>query len=125
MAEKICIDTDIIITILKGGKESNEVVNKFLEYEVFITAISVFELSLRRTNLEIIDELINHVKVLPLDEYSAKKASELHKFLSKKGNIIDLRDLFISAICLTHDVKLATKNKKHFEIIPELKLEDW
>lgn len=123
MAEKICLDTDIVITILKGDKPGEDIINKLLNYEIFITSITVFELFLRQTNLEIIEEFIQNLNILSLNEISAKKASELHKSLEKKGSIIDLRDIFISAICLNNNVKLATMNRKHFERIPGLQLE--
>lgn len=124
MAEKICLDTDILIAILKGGK-SEDIIKKISNYEIFTTSITVFELSLRRTNLEIVEQLIKDINILSLDDVAAKKASELYKLLNKKGEIIDLRNLFISAICLVNDIKLATMNKKHFERIPGLKLVVW
>jgi len=63
------------------------------------------------------------VQILSLDDNSAKKASELYKLLSKKGEILDLRDLFIASICLNNNLKLLTLNRKHFERVPGLELE--
>ena len=66
--------------------------------------------------------LRDKVKVLDFNEVSSRKASLLFKDLKKKGKIMDIRDLFISAICLVNNCKLATFNKKHFWNIGELEL---
>ena len=36
-----------------------------------------------------------------------------------------VRDLMISSIAISKDLILVTRNKKHFENIPGLKLEQW
>ncbi|MBI4016939.1 MAG: type II toxin-antitoxin system VapC family toxin [Candidatus Aenigmarchaeota archaeon] len=49
-------------------------------------------------------------------------ANEVHKELESRGEIIDLRDLFIAATCLAKDCQLLAFNKKHFEKINDLRL---
>ena len=123
MAEKICLDTDIIIAVLKEDRLIIEFLDKITNEDIFITSITVFELFLRHTNLDVIENFIENVQILSLDDNSAKKASELYKLLSKKGEILDLRDLFIASICLNNNLKLLTLNRKHFERVPRLELE--
>lgn len=46
------------------------------------------------------------------------------KFELKKNTIEDL-DTLIAAVALAHNLTLVTDNTKHFERVPNLKLENW
>ena len=83
--------------------------------DIFISAINLFELLLRETNLEQIEIFRNKVNLLEFDEASARKASLIHKELKNKGELIDFKDLFIAATCIVNNYDLMTFNKKHFE----------
>ena len=122
MDQKICLDTDISIEILKNTKKGINLLSLIEENEVFITAISIFELYLREKNFIPIEELLSRVNILDFSEFSAKKASEIHKNLKSKVEMVYMRDLFIASIAIVNDCTLATLNKKHFSNIKELKL---
>jgi tRNA(fMet)-specific endonuclease VapC len=49
-------------------------------------------------------------------------AVTINSILKKKRKQIDLADLFITATELSHNLPLATLNKKHFERIETLSL---
>ncbi|MBK9490750.1 MAG: type II toxin-antitoxin system VapC family toxin [Haliscomenobacter sp.] len=53
--------------------------------------------------------------ILPFDAVVNEKAVEIYQTLKSSGNLIELRDLFIAASALAHDLPLATLNVKHFE----------
>ncbi len=122
MVEKICLDIDACIFILKNDKKALEIKPIIENSEMFISAVTVFELLLRKTNLNIVEEFIKNFFQLPFDSIIAKKASELYKELSINGEIIDMRDLFIASTCLINNLPLLTFNTKHFERIKNLKL---
>ena len=120
MDEKICLDTDVCIEIVKGNKN----LNHFFETDnlPYVSTITVFELLLRKTNLDKIDFLLSKVNILNFDEVSAKKASYIYKELEKFGELIEFRDIFIASISIINNCTLATLNKKHFSRIKGLKL---
>lgn len=62
---------------------------------------------------------------LPLDDACADKYAEVRAALESNRIRIDAHDLMIAAIALTHDLTLVTHNRKHFEKIPGLRIEDW
>ncbi len=38
---------------------------------------------------------------------------------------MDTADLFIACTALVHDLTLVTQNVRHFELISELRIQDW
>lgn len=124
MDTKICLDTDIAIAIINGDKRVEQLIPRLSNYPVYLTAITVFELLLRETRLDIVKRFINDSEIIPFKEKEAIKASSVFKELKKKGLLVDMRDIFIAASCIANDCPLLTFNKKHFENIKELKLFD-
>jgi len=120
MDKKICLDTDVCIAILRDEPRAVGLREKIKESEVYVSVITMFELLLRKTNLQVIDEFLAHVHHIPIDDGVSRKASTLHKELAKKGELIDIRDLFIAAACLTNNIDLLTYNRNHFERIKDL-----
>jgi len=125
MDQKICLDTDISVEILKNTEKGTSFLNLTDKSEVFITTVSIFELFLREKNLHPIEELLFRTNILDFTELSARKASEILKELKNKGKMIDMGDLFIASTAIVNKCALATLNKKHFENIRELNLLDF
>lgn len=125
MDAKICLDTDIAIGIINGDKRLEKLMQKLPDYDVCITSITVFELLLRETNLDVAKRFINDLEIIQFKEREAIKASSMFKELKKKGSLIDIRDIFIAACCIVDNSSLVTFNKKHFERIKELRLIDY
>ena len=120
MDQKVCIDTDVAIAILNNEERAREAMKKIGDSEVYITTITLFELMLRKTNLEAIELFQQKVDVMQFDEGAARKASMIFKELQQKGRTADIRDIFIAATCVTTGCALITFNTKHFEHIEEL-----
>lgn len=120
--QKICLDTDVVISILKGDDRFHYLLDKALGHEVFVSVVTLFELFLRDTNLKDIEEFRKRVEILGFDEPASRKASAIYKSLKKKGMLVGTSDIFIAAICVENNCKLATFNKKDFENINDLKL---
>ena len=64
MDEKICLDTDVCIDILKGNERAKKIFEVASENKVHISVITVFELLLRKTNIEIVERFINSINKL-------------------------------------------------------------
>lgn len=114
MVKSLCLDTNVVIEIIKGNKEVSSRLPSDPSYFIYLSSVSIFELYLRQYNLNDLDSFIQTVDILPFDEHSAKVASQIHKELSEKGKLPPLRDLFIGATCIAHDTPLMTFNKKDF-----------
>ena len=122
MEQKVCLDTDVVIAILNNEERAVKAVEKIGNGNVFITTITLFELLLRKTNLQAIEIFRNKVYVLDFNEEAARKASDIFKELQNKGRMTDIRDVFIASICIANGGSLSTFNKKHFEHIKEISL---
>ena len=110
MGQKVCLDTNVCIEILKNTEKGKKMLLAIAHSEVFLTTITVFELFLRTSNLLPIETLISKTTVIDFNELCARKASEFFKSLQKSGKTIDLRDLFIASTSITHHCALATLN---------------
>ena len=64
------------------------------------------------------------IEVIPFDEASVDTAVSINTTLKRKRKQIDLADLFIAAIVITHRLSIATLNKKHFDRIDTLNVID-
>ena len=120
--EKICLDTDFVIGLIKDHKLEENFSTRYQSSKVYITTINIFELFLRLTNLDEIYNFLDKVNVLSFDKKSSVLASEIYKNLKANGNLIDYRDIFIASAAIANDCTLATLNTKHFERIKDLKL---
>ena len=120
MEQKICLDTNILVDILKD--ESSPALEKIENKQIAISSITSFELYQRETNLRDIEKLLFNIDVLPFNFKASKIASDIFKDLRKRGKIIDFRDIFIASVAIANDYKLYTLNKKHFERINGLRL---
>lgn len=122
----IVVDTDIIIDYLKKRQPGAELLKKaYLKYRIHITSITVYELLYgvqRSGKTALINKLLSYVVILPLDEAAAEKSAVIHYALKSKGLDIGVKDSFIAGICETHNMPLLTRNIKHFNRIPGLKL---
>jgi predicted nucleic acid-binding protein len=133
LENEVILDTDVIIDFLKRTPEpaAIKIFRKIKagKLTAHMTSITVFELYRGarlspnpQKSIEDIKTLQWYINVLPFDEASAEKASEICVHLEKRGEPIEIRDLFISAIAKTRNTPLLTGNITHFQRIPGLKL---
>ena len=119
-------DTDVLIDFLEGCHPGSEAVAAALASgQLRTTVISCYEVlsgarqSKKRT---VAEALLESIPVLSLDEAMARKAAELRLELEESGSVIGMADLLIAAIVLSHGATLLTRNRSHFERIPDLPL---
>jgi tRNA(fMet)-specific endonuclease VapC len=122
----IVVDTDIIIDYLKKRQPGAELLKKaYLKHRIHITSITVYELLYgvqKSGKSALINRLLRYVTVVPLDEAAAREAAAIHYTLRSEGMDIGVKDSFIAGICEAHKMPLLTRNIKHFNRIPGLKL---
>jgi tRNA(fMet)-specific endonuclease VapC len=64
------------------------------------------------------------VRVLPLTHPIVKRFARIRGDLRRQGSLIGDPDLCIGATALQHGLILVTRNRRHFDRIPDLKLYD-
>ncbi len=128
--EKLILDTDVLIDFLRNDPIILEKIKDIIEKnEIATTDINAFELykgayksNNQEKNLASVKGLLNALFLISTNEDSMEIAAKILTDLEKKGKGIDIRDLFIGAICLVNSFKLFTRNKKDFKNIEGLKL---
>ncbi|NOZ58456.1 MAG: type II toxin-antitoxin system VapC family toxin [Euryarchaeota archaeon] len=122
MGKEICIDSDVIISLLRGDKETKERLEE-IEYDFSTTTINAFEILFGRKSDEVYDLLGCFSRIYDFDYESAKVASDIMRDLKKRGKLLDMRDVFVASICITRKLPLLTYNTKHFIRLKDYGLE--
>ena len=111
-----CIDSDFAIDILKGVDDAKDLLDE-LEYEgdIFITSISVFELTyttkgISKKKEQALYNLMDTLQVLDLDKMAALEASRIGRKLAKEGLMLHPMDLLIGAVVMRNKMPFVTKN---------------
>jgi tRNA(fMet)-specific endonuclease VapC len=124
------LDSDHCVALLRGRLELAELA--VLGEELGVTSVSVGELthgahkSARvAENLLRLNVLLSAVTILGYDERAARRFGALKAELERAGTVVADLDLQIASIAVENDASLLTHNRKHFERIPALKLENW
>ncbi len=72
-----------------------------------------------------VEQLKEHLEVLPFDDRCAKEFGRLRGILKRRGIVVSPIDLMIASVALAHDLTLVTHNTADFRPIPDLRLDDW
>jgi len=127
-----CLDTDIIISVLRGDKELKKKVESIRTQDVIFTTITLCELFQGAYKakdtvkaLDLVYEILRNYKLLSLDTKSAEIFGMDFNKLEKEGKKTQDFDLLIAGIAKANNLILVTRNKRHFENIPDLRLEGW
>jgi tRNA(fMet)-specific endonuclease VapC len=76
-------------------------------------------------NLARVDVLLAALTILPYDEQTARQFGRIKADLELAGKRLSDLDLQTASIALEHVVPLVTHNRRHFERVPGLAIEDW
>jgi len=126
-----CLDSDFLISLLRGEKDALSSLDKLKKEEIAITSINAFELfvgafiSKRSENIAIVSKLVDSYIFLNFNKEAAKLAGEIVVDLEKKGEKIDWRDCMIAAVAVVNGCVLVTRNKRHFSKIKGLEIQEW
>jgi tRNA(fMet)-specific endonuclease VapC len=124
----IVADTDVLIDALRGREPSASRVRAGLrDRSLVTTSISAFELlSGGRTEHErqAVETLLAALSTLPFDDGASEHAASCRVQLEASGQMVGMADYLIAGICLSRALSLLTRNRKHFERMPNLVLAD-
>jgi tRNA(fMet)-specific endonuclease VapC len=70
-------------------------------------------------------EFASHNIILPLTTDSTTISGDIYASLRKKGTPVDDIDILIAGIAIANDLILVTNNRRDFEKIEGLEIEDW
>lgn len=71
------------------------------------------------------DEVLSRVQILDLSVQEAILAGDVLAYLYRRGEPIGIEDVLIGAAALAHDFTVVTANLRHFQRIPNLRVENW
>ncbi len=71
------------------------------------------------------DRVLLTLDVLPFDHPSEIAYASIRLDLERRGLPIGANDLLIAAQCLAHDLTMVTNNRREFDRVENLRIEDW
>ena len=124
------LDTSTLSAHLRGNRRVQQ---KFLQYggRLSVSAVALAELSvwplLRRTKVKQadVDALLSTLHVIPLDEPVALRFGRVAADLRNRGTPLPTPDLLIAATALHHGLTVVTANRRDFDPVPGLAVDDW
>jgi tRNA(fMet)-specific endonuclease VapC len=125
------LDTDTCIGVLRG--RADVLARREAEREELATSwVSASELFFGAArsaapveNAAAVVRLLASMRVLGLDLGSARVFGEVKATLSRNGAIVADADLWIGSIAIRLGATVVTGNRRHFERIPGIVVEDW
>lgn len=127
------IDTNICIYAINGHHPKlNEHLFSIAPDEIFVSSITVGELEYgaaksrwgERTRL-IMHAFLANFTVLPFTEEDAVLFGKNRALIEAKGTPVGVLDVMIGSQGVANDLTVVTHNKKDFELIPGIRIEDW
>lgn len=128
---RFLLDTDTISFALRGEGGVAEQLRRRSPSEVCTSSIVAGELELgvaRRGSRKLrreLDGLYSGLEVLPYDVEAARRYGRLAAGLLDRGVPIGLEDTMVAAHALARGLTLVTHNRRHFERVKGLRIEDW
>ena len=128
-----CLDSDLLIAILRGKQEAQPIVDEIdRDGKATTTSVNAFEIYFgaskserKQENLKETSRLLERLEVFPFDLSASRKAAEISAKLTTKGEAIDYRDAMIAGIAIENGLTLVTRNESHFKRIKGLRTEKW
>lgn len=126
------LDTDISSYLIR--ENPREWVDAFISHEkkgICISSVTYAELFFGLQNHyserlhKKINQLVSLVEIVDWTSSAALKYADIKYHLKKSGTPIGNMDMLIAASAISLNASLVTNNKKHFSVVPGLKIADW
>ncbi len=129
---KYMLDTNIcIFTVKNRPAHMREVFNRH-HGQMCISAVSLMELiygaeksASPERNLAVVEGFAARLDVLPYDEIAASHTGQLRAELAKSGTPIGPYDQMIAGHARSRGLIIVTNNRREFNRVPGLRVEDW
>ena len=131
--EPALVDTNIVSMFLRGHASVRDCVAAYLEEhgKLNLSMITVYEalsgLKHRDAKKQMASfrALVAASEVWPLTEQSVELSAEMYAELRATGRTVDDIDLLIAGIAGSNGFVVVTNNRKHFDRIEGISVEDW
>ena len=131
--ELALIDTNIVSMFMRGHPVVKSCVAAYIKeyHRLNLSIITIYEalsgLKHRDAKKQTASfkALVELSEVWPLTEQSVEASAEMYATLRKKGQAIDDIDLLIAGIAKANGFVVVTNNRKHFDPIDGIIVEDW
>jgi tRNA(fMet)-specific endonuclease VapC len=122
----ICLDTSILIDFFRKVNKSKSFFYELTtEYDLFaVSAITEYEIycGSNADQDQYWDDFFNKVLPLPYNSEANRITIKIERELKQKNKKVDKPDLMIAGTAIANNMRLATLNVKHFELIAGLEL---
>lgn len=126
------LDTDICIYLMSGRYPQLDKLAKAADQASCVSSVVMAELAFGAENSdrvdgnrEQLDLFLAKVPVFAFDEAAARHYGEIRAALTRAGTPIGPNDLLIGAHARSLGHTLVTNNRREFDRIPGLKVENW
>jgi predicted nucleic acid-binding protein len=123
------VDSDWLIDAAIGRPRPQSTLKRLSDQGVAVSIIAVAEVYEgafgtpdQHAALAGLRDFLSDFVVIPLTDAIAERFARMRASLRRQGQSIPDMDLFIAATALEEDLILITRNARHFERIPELRL---
>ncbi len=125
------LDTDICSAYVRGDRR---VLSRFEQYwgSLHVSSITVGELGVwaNRTATESriaigIGKLLTEITAIPFGTDEANAYGRTRAALLDRGIVVPATDLLIAVTAQLRNFTLVTHNRKHFGLVPGLRIQDW
>ncbi len=128
------IDTNVCIDVIRGRAKVVDRLSSCRPEDCFISVITEFELfqgadrappERREEERDKVARFASTLGILPFDSACARIAGRINAGLLNQGTPVSVTDVMIAATGLRHRWPVVTNNKKDFQRIDGLVIEDW
>lgn len=125
------LDTDTCIAILRGnaGVMERRAATRDNVSTTWITAAELYYGAAKsiapQRNRALVAAFLRTLPVIGLDEAAVQIFGEAKALLERQGQRLADADLFIGAIAAARQAIVVTGNRRHYERIPGVAVEDW
>lgn len=122
----ILVDTDVWIDFFAGFDPGATTVDTLLtQRRAVLSAITVFELLCgidNQNQAQQLETLVRSVPPIDLTSEAARHAAHHYIELRRTGSLIGNQDLLLAGTALEFHLPILTRNRQHFERIPDLEV---
>lgn len=120
--EKVILDTNVLIEILKNNKNTIEFVENYNTHFISeITKMELFYGAFNKSELNKLKKFTELFEIIPIEKEISNLATKLIHNFAKSHNL-NIPDALIAATSLHHNLNLISYNIKDFNYIDNLEL---
>jgi len=130
----VCLDTDVLIAFMRRKPDAVRFLQELERsgealQTTIVTVCELFEGAFSVDDSESaqrdVQTVLDRLTVLPLEAGSARRFGFISSRLTASGQMLEDFDSLIASIALETGHVLVTRNRKHFDRVPGLKIQTW